>query len=157
MLATSQARTRWLPRTRGGYNPAFTYSTAELLVSAGASRDAARSAAAVRELERVAGTRACAVAFARDEGFAEPIPIAALDADALKPRTLSDIGRWSADALDVAAAVAERVRFHVVSTASGRAALTWERGGVAYVVLVTESGSLARALVALVRDEASGS
>ena len=157
LLSASQARTRWFPRPRGGYNPAFTYSTAELVVSAGAARDCLRAEVARQELQRVASKRLCGLAFARDAGFAEPTAIAALDADDMKPRTLSAIGRWSADALDVASAVTRKVRFHVVSTAGGHAALTWERDAVAYVALLADHGSLSRALVALVRDDANGS
>jgi hypothetical protein len=157
VLAERQGRTRWLPRAHGGYSAAFTYSTIELLVTTGAMLDASRAEAARRELERVGGTGVRGAAFTREAGLAEPTAIAALDADAMKPAALRAIGRWAADALDIAAAVTPDVRFHVVSTASGRAALTWQRAAVAHVVLAANHGSLSRALVTLVRDEAVGS
>lgn len=91
----------WTPRTAGGYCPAFTFATGEVMTRALALDHPQASALAREHRADYLAQGEWTAAFARGGARAAPDPIAVFGAAPKLSQTLISVGKWAVSCLDV--------------------------------------------------------
>jgi hypothetical protein len=144
LLCQTPACATWFPRPGNGYSPKFTFTTAELLVHAGAERNRDIASAIRPILTGTFDDGDWAAAFVRNPNYAFPEPIATFGTPASSTRALVRLGKWAASVLDVIAAFNDEGALLALARPNG--ALVAFRHGAAVVVGETGEHGPARIL-----------
>lgn len=100
-LCGSDTRASFRPRSGEGYNPRFTFATAELVTRGFATAHTARAAQLQQTLDDLFADEPWAAAFVRTPTVAFPEPVALSGVDAIPASALLRYGKWGASALDL--------------------------------------------------------
>lgn len=121
-LCDEGARGTWCPREGSGYSPQFTFTTAEILASIGATSHEDVAADLRPLLGMCFGEGEWAAAFVRSASSAYPEPVAVHGPVPQGATMLVRFGKWAASALDVVAAFTEPTALFAVARASSKGA-----------------------------------
>jgi hypothetical protein len=121
---TLRTAARWVDHDAGSYDATFTFPATEIYVGLAAVQRSAAAQAAEAELARATPAGCPAAAFVRDGGGS---PIVTRDCEALGVRDLHELGRWTADTVDIADAVNPTPKAVAVS-AQPASIVMWSRG-----------------------------
>ena len=144
VLASGGARPLgWIPRHTHPYHASFTFSVAELLVSAAAIGAAHAGAAAEEDLLEVLDQDARGLSFTRPPRHAQPTLVATKGAVELNVAETLAVGRWASDAVSCAALLARGVRFVSAALDRRTALVAWSGLGLVHVAICTEPTSVA--------------
>jgi len=141
---------RWVPHRRGGYQPRWTFTAAELLAAVGAALYAGEAAGAAALDELVPDAAIGASFVVGDDG--EAVTVYELCGDRLGVAALVELGGWATAALDVTRGFSAAAMAQALAAAQRRAALAW-RGGrrLVHAMVIDDPSALARAVAELDR------
>lgn len=100
-LCGSDARASFRPRSGEGYNPRFTFATAELVTRGFATAHVPRASQLQKAIDELFADEPWAAAFVRSPTVAFPEPVAMSGVNAIPVSMLLRYGKWGASALDV--------------------------------------------------------
>ncbi|MBS2014571.1 MAG: hypothetical protein JST00_16915 [Deltaproteobacteria bacterium] len=106
-LCRGDARARFLPRDGEGYNPRFTFATAELVTRGLAVANSERAARLKQLLDELFFDEPWGAAFVRSPRVAYPEPVALSGLETLAASTLLRFGKWAASVVDIVSAFTE--------------------------------------------------
>ena len=159
-LAGEDATLVWKPRAHGGYSPAFTFSTTEILqhgLVAELDQDGATSFETAGELERelssILASDDWGAAYHRAPGRSSPEPLVVHGAVG-RVSAIVELGAWAASSLDVTSAARGDHGFVAGFHESG-ARVAWTFGR-ALLAGATDRGAPARLMNRLARGRRSG-
>ncbi|HEX7604009.1 MAG TPA: DUF4388 domain-containing protein [Polyangiaceae bacterium] len=154
-LSLSTQELSWVEHRKRAYDARFTFVPGEILVGLVGLRMSVRAAHAQATLRLAVDVPNAGAAFARVQGAAFPLPVAATGMETLPVRELVGIGRWAMDTLDLAGAFEPERRLVGAVADTGRALLTWLDEGLVYVAVCEDPSEFACALVKLRRTHRS--
>ena len=138
-------KTHWAPRTGRGYEPLFTFGTAELLAYVGASTHEEEAKRARSVLEAAFEEIEWAAAFVRTPEYAFPKPIA-VRGPAPPAKSMLRYGKWAASVLDMISTFADDPFLAVDREYPNKRTLVAFRHGEAVVAGETGAHGAARIL-----------
>jgi hypothetical protein len=128
-LAARAPKARWSRRDGAGYNPRFTFSTAEVFAQLGAATFPEAREAARRATEAV-DAHAVVAAYVRTPELADPCPVLLQNATTFSARELIELGRWMAAMLDLSDAIAGTTRLVGAARHDGTGLVVWRNGSL---------------------------
>lgn len=135
LLSDPAIKTRWVGQERSGYDPAFAFSTGELLANIGALWDVGAACEATARLRRVAEPATCfGVGFARTAS-GDLLPVAHCHSAGCSVAELLALGGWIGHLPEVLAGVIGRPEFASYKHEDGRTALGWIEGRIGYALV----------------------
>lgn len=141
----------FLPHTRRGYDPRYTFSSCEVLAAVAGARDTARSGAADRELRSVLVPESTGAAFVRDHQGSRTAVIAVEQSCEIPVEELVAACAWVTGLLDVAAAFDPTVQVIRVARCARTSLVAWRKYGVDFVALCWSAAAAARVVSELGR------
>ena len=151
-LATRDARfDAFLPHTRRGYDPRYTFSSSEVWAALAGANDPLRSGAAARELTGILVPESTGAAFMRVPNGARTALIAVEPACEVPVRELVEACTWVTSLLDVAAAFDPSVQTVRVARCARTSLVAWRKYEVDFAALCWSAAAAARVVSELRR------
>jgi len=133
----------WVAHRHQGYDAKFTFDPSELIVSVGSLSHPDLAGRARLDFEGLLRSGVYAVAYARPQDAATPVPLYRSPGAYFTLRQVMSLGRWAVSALDVCNTYSVRAKIAATLVEPGEYLVAWHSRGVVSVAQCEDSMSFA--------------